>query len=220
METSVDLGELAAALSQVQGLLRPSGKTSVNPQFNSKYSDLASVWDACREVLTSHGLSVVQTFSGENDPDNKITVETMLLHKSGQYIKSRLALPLQKTTAQGIGSAITYGRRYGLASIIGVTPDDDDDGNAASEPMKPAAPASQRQMPPHTAAKTPPPANSTPSPEVSAAKAAILEYAQAAKMKPADFIKEKVGKRSSDMSDRDWIELAGNLAENDPFVGE
>jgi hypothetical protein len=64
--------------------------------------------------------------------DNTVIVETILTHTSGQWIQSELALPLLKADPQGVGSAITYGRRYGLAAIIGIVADVDDDGNAAS----------------------------------------------------------------------------------------
>ena len=56
----------------------------------------------------------------------------MLLHESGQWIKSRLKMPVEKITAQSIGSTITYGRRYGLSAITGIA-QYDDDGNAASQ---------------------------------------------------------------------------------------
>ena len=59
-------------------------------------------------------------------------VETVLAHESGEWISGELLLPLTKADAQGVGSAITYGRRYGLAAIVGIVADEDDDGNAAS----------------------------------------------------------------------------------------
>ena len=56
---------------------------------------------------------------------------TMLLHESGQWIKSKLKMPIEKATAQSVGSVITYGRRYGLSAITGIA-QYDDDGNVAS----------------------------------------------------------------------------------------
>jgi hypothetical protein len=66
-----------------------------------------------------------------HDAEGGVAVETMLLHTSGEWISSTLRLPATKQDAQGYGSAITYGRRYGLMSICGV-PADDDDGQAAA----------------------------------------------------------------------------------------
>lgn len=130
MIKSETIGELAKALAIVQSKLRPAVKDASNPFFKSRYADLNSVWDSCRQLLTENGLSVVQT--------NQITlegviVETILLHASGEYIGGELFLPLAKQDPQGVGSAITYGRRYGLAAIVGIVSDEDDDGNAASK---------------------------------------------------------------------------------------
>jgi hypothetical protein len=103
-------------------------KDSNNPHFRSSYADLASIWDACREPLTKNGLSILQVPSTR---PGEVTVWTFLAHASGQYVQGELVLPVAQETAQGYGSAITYGRRYSLAAMTGVAPEDDD-GNAAS----------------------------------------------------------------------------------------
>ena len=126
---SDQINELASALSKAQGQIKGAIKDTSNPFFKSKYADLASVWDACREPLSNNGLSVMQTTIGD-DP-TKVTVVTTLAHTSGQWIQGQLTLMPAKADPQGIGSAITYARRYALAAIVGVAPDDDD-GNAAS----------------------------------------------------------------------------------------
>lgn len=126
---SDQINELASALSKAQGQIKGAIKDTSNPFFKSKYADLASVWDACREPLSGNGLSVMQTTIGD-DP-TKVTVVTTLAHTSGQWIQGQLTLMPAKADPQGIGSAITYARRYALAAIVGVAPDDDD-GNAAS----------------------------------------------------------------------------------------
>ena len=55
----------------------------------------------------------------------------MLLHTSGQWIAFSQTLYIQKKDMQGLGSAITYARRDGLMSVLGMSPLEDDDGNAA-----------------------------------------------------------------------------------------
>lgn len=126
---------LAKALAKAQAVMESAKKTSTNPflsKENSKagrYADLASVWDACREPLTSNGLAVVQLVTSADK--TSVTVETRLLHEGGESISSTLTMPVEKATAQGVGSAITYARRYSLSALVGVAPDDDD-GNAAS----------------------------------------------------------------------------------------
>jgi hypothetical protein len=109
--------------------MKPALKDTANPFFKSKYADLTSVWEACREALTKNGLSVVQTTEFEGDA---VWIETILLHSSGESIKGRYPLRPMQQTPQGYGSALSYARRYSLAAMVGVVADDDD-GHAASE---------------------------------------------------------------------------------------
>lgn len=147
MQFSPEVGDIAKALAGAQGAMKPAAKDSENPHFRSSYADLASIWDACREQLAAQGLSVVQGASAEGP---KVTVETLLMHASGQWIRSALTMTARDATPQSIGSAITYGRRYGLAAIAGVAPDDsDDDGEQAQGRGKtPAAPTPPPPPPP------------------------------------------------------------------------
>jgi hypothetical protein len=128
--TRPPIAELAAALCKAQAQMEGAKKDATNPHFKNKYADLAAVWAAIREPLTSNGLSVVQLL---RDVQNGIEVETILLHTSGQQIGSVLAMPASKNDAQGYGSAATYARRYALMALVGVAPEDDD-GNAAVGP--------------------------------------------------------------------------------------
>lgn len=130
MQKSESIGNLAKSLALVQASLVPAKRDSVNPFFKSNYADLSAVWDSCRELLAKNGLSVIQ--GNSVGPNNIIIVETILVHDSGQWIQSELCLPLPKNDPQGVGSAMTYGRRYGLAAIVGIVADPDDDGNDAS----------------------------------------------------------------------------------------
>lgn len=127
MQTSEQLNELAAALSKAQAKIEGASKDALNPHFGKKYADLASVWDACRKPLTENGLSVIQTLAREGA---LVKCTTMLLHSSGQFVKSEFAMTPQQNTPQAAGSCATYLRRYSLQSIVGVAPDDDD-GNEA-----------------------------------------------------------------------------------------
>lgn len=127
------LGELSKALSAAQGEIEAAVKDSVNPHFRSRYADLASVWRAIRGPLSRHGLAVVQV---PRLTDAGVSVETILIHAvSGQQIVGVLEIPVPQRTAQAIGSAITYARRFSLAAIVGVAPDDDDD-EAAVRPAQ------------------------------------------------------------------------------------
>ncbi len=135
MLKSDNIDELATALSKVQAKLAGAKMDGSNPFFKSKYATLLSVWEASRKPLTDNGLSVVQTCSvGESEG---LIVDTTLLHSSGQWISGELAIKPTKNDPQGVGSAITYARRYGLAAIIGICPEDDDAESAMER--KPAA---------------------------------------------------------------------------------
>lgn len=131
MNQSESIAELSAALAKAQGAMQGAKKDASNPFFKSSYSTLASVWDACRKPLSDNGLSVVQTTEFFPENPDIVCIETTLCHSSGQWIKGRLAGKPAKADPQGVGSCITYFRRYALQSMVGIAPEDDD-GNAAS----------------------------------------------------------------------------------------
>ncbi len=125
---SQSIAALSSALAKAQGEMEGASKDSTNPHFKSKYADLASVWDACRKPLAKNGLAVLQPVTAEG---NAVTVTTILAHCSGEWISESLTMTAQQATPQAVGSTITYGRRYGLSSMVGIAPDDDD-GEAAT----------------------------------------------------------------------------------------
>jgi len=129
IEMSNPINELAAALAKAQGDMSAASKDNINPHFKSKYADLSSVWDACREALSKNELSIVQIPESNGA---EVSVTTILLHSSGQFIQGKLTMMSQKNTPQAQGSCVTYARRYALSSFVGIAPDDDDDANAAS----------------------------------------------------------------------------------------
>lgn len=146
MKTSGTIGKLTEALAKAQGLIKGALKDSSNPFFKSKYADLESVWEACREPLSKNGLAI---FQGAGDiADGKVVVETILSHTSGEWVSSSFDATPEKLTPQGVGSAITYLRRYGLQSMVGIAPVDDD-GEVAEgrQPDKTTPPAKKAKEP-------------------------------------------------------------------------
>jgi hypothetical protein len=138
MNHSESVAKIAAALAAFQAEVKDPRRDGSNPHFRSKYVQIDGLLDAVRPVLSKNGLSVVQS-TGGNGQD--ISVTTMILHNSGEWIETdALVLRAQKVDPQGAGSAVTYGRRYGLSAALGVAWDDDDDGNAASAPRQEVAP--------------------------------------------------------------------------------
>lgn len=121
--------KIAKAMLEVQKVIKPAVKGAENPYFHSKYATLESVWDACREALQDNGISVIQ---GGAVVDGKPCMKTILLHESGETLESIYLMAPIKDDPQAMGSAITYMRRYSLASMVGVVTIDDD-GEAAME---------------------------------------------------------------------------------------
>lgn len=124
-EHSEDLAEFAKALCDLQGELDNVEKGKDNLFFKSKYADLSACLEASRQPMKAAGFSHCQlpSFDGQ-----MVHVTTMLLHTSGQWMKSRLSLKPVKQDPQSVGSAITYARRYSFCAMIGLTQKDDDGG--------------------------------------------------------------------------------------------
>jgi hypothetical protein len=121
MNSSQSIKELASALAKAQGEFTNPNKNAQNPHFKNWYADLAEVLNTIRPVLAKHGLSVLQCPSIEGD---RTEVETILMHESGEYISSKISCRTSKDgQAQGLGSDITYLRRYSLAGL-GVAQED------------------------------------------------------------------------------------------------
>jgi hypothetical protein len=123
---------ISAALAKAQSEMSKALKDSDNPHFKSKYADLAAVMDACMPALNKYGIAVIQPFVSS---DFGNAVKTVLIHEGGETLECSIPLILGKNDMQGLGSAITYARRYGLMAMAGIAPEDDD-GNAAAASAK------------------------------------------------------------------------------------
>ncbi len=126
MNQSTTIGAIAAALAKAQAAFKPAVKDASNPFFKSKYCDLAGALDAVRDALSANGLALVQS----TDAGDKLVLHTTLLHSSGEWISGTYPITAVKTDPQGIGSAVTYARRYSLMALLGIAAEDDD-GEAA-----------------------------------------------------------------------------------------
>ena len=139
--TSPEVGELFGALAVAQGAMAHAEKSRINPAFKqgdskgTPYATLADCISACRAPLSAANLAVMQPV--KVGPGG-VTVSSILGHSSGQWLRMDIAIPLGQVDAQKIGSAITYGRRYGLCALVGIAPDDDDDGGEATKAAPPA----------------------------------------------------------------------------------
>lgn len=130
---SESINELAVALCKAQGAISASVKGKNNPFFKSKYADLSTIWNDAKEACHANDLAISQIVIDEKEESY---LHTLLLHSSGQWLKSKYLITALKdksqiVTPQAKGSAITYARRYSLSSILGCVTDEDDDGEAA-----------------------------------------------------------------------------------------
>jgi hypothetical protein len=139
MTTSEQTGAIAEALAKAQAEMEGATKNSTNPHFRNAYPDLASVRDACIGPLSKNGIAVVQS---PEALDGVVSVETRLLHSSGQWMAGVLSCTMKDGSPQSVGSAITYLRRYALLSFAGIAPTDDD-GEAAHGRPKAAQPVAK-----------------------------------------------------------------------------
>lgn len=130
MIKSESIAKIAAALTKAQTEMGSVKKGAANPFFKSKYADLTSVIEAVKDVLNKNDITILQ-------PHDNSSVETILLHSSGEYIGSSTPIVCAKQNdPQALGSAISYARRYGLQSLVAL-PAEDDDGEKAMSRVQP-----------------------------------------------------------------------------------
>lgn len=156
MEHSGTIAAIATAMAKAQGDFKEADRDRDNPFFNSTYSTMAAVLQACREALSKNEIAVFQATEDIEGQAEHLQVDTMLVHTSGEWFRTKLkvrvlAMKVEKAdresntaavkaiTAQAMGSASTYACRIALRSLVVVASatDEDDDGNAASD-IKPA----------------------------------------------------------------------------------
>lgn len=133
---SQETTKLAKALIAVQRELSPAMKDSKNPFVNSHYASLNSVMQACREALLQNGIWLTQlpVPAPVELGAGYIGLVTKLTHaESGQWQSSFIVAPLPKNDPQGMGSALTYCRRYALTAMLGIVTEDDDAEGARAD---------------------------------------------------------------------------------------
>jgi hypothetical protein len=130
LEWDGERAPLAKALVAAQKATESVKKAATNPAFRTKYADLSHVVEGVIPALNAAGVGVIQSPSYDGE---MVSVTTTLLHESGSSVTGTLAMRPSKSDPQGVGSAITYARRYALLAMTGAAPEDDD-GNAASGP--------------------------------------------------------------------------------------
>ena len=131
-----DVGALFAALAKAQGQMGGAKKSADNSHFRSKFADLASVLEAILPPLNGNGLALVQM---PGFAEGKVTLTTLITHSGGGWMSSMASCKADKDNVQGVGSAITYLRRYCAQAALAL-PAVDDDGEAAMNRGAPPPP--------------------------------------------------------------------------------
>jgi len=124
--------DLVLALAEISN----PKKTASNPFFKSKYATLEDSLKISTNVLKKYNMAVLQL--NKTTSEGQASLLTRIQHKNGEFIQDE-GVPIRSkdpNDPQKIGSAITYARRYGLQSILGMVGVEDDDANAASTPAK------------------------------------------------------------------------------------
>ena len=126
MLTSPTTKEITTALIEFHKEIGTISKDAANPFFKSQYATLTKILETIKDPLTKNGLTFVQFPDGDNG------LTTRLMHSSGEWLEASYTMKPAKNDPQGLGSAITYQRRYSIGAILGLSTEVDDDGNAAS----------------------------------------------------------------------------------------
>jgi hypothetical protein len=155
---------IITALAAARTEMANPKKTATNPAFRSKFADLAAILDAIEPSLAKNGLVVTQTIRVDGE---RHLLDTTLWHTSGESLLSTALLEPEKCTLQGLGSAITYLRRYQLQALLCLAAEDDD-GNTASGTAPKTTPSQRVE-------RAPSPAPATPSEPASAAALGMIE---------------------------------------------
>jgi hypothetical protein len=143
MKTSESVAKIAQSLAKAHRNVKHATKDSKNPHFRNDYASLESVIDATKQALLDQEVVVIQ---GIGDAESTLT--TRLQHISGEFIETECRLVLSKQDMQGLGSAITYARRYALAAIMNISQADDDGNDASNRPAPRQEPKKRKNVEP------------------------------------------------------------------------
>jgi len=100
------------------------------------YAGLGGILETIKPILHKNGMVAYQrpVTAFLADGTQQQTLVTIIRHVASETeIEGRTALPVANGDWQGWGSAMTYARRYSLLPMLGLAPEDDDDGAAASQ---------------------------------------------------------------------------------------
>lgn len=155
-----------AALSKAQSKLTPVPKdTNVDvmsqktgKRYKFRYASMPAIWKVIQKpFMLDNGFSVVQ-FPDNNMKDKTVSVFTLVMHESGEWMSGWLTLACYAPDPQGVGSVISYARRYSISAMLGVTQEDENEEEVLSQDRDERSfgpPPQSSQRPPTQAAPSP-----------------------------------------------------------------
>lgn len=120
---------LIESLVKAQSEMTHAAFDQTNPHFKSKFASLKSVIDSVKPALNANGIFFMQI---SHPMDNGVGVETVFMKGDEKLSSGVIVVPVDRANAQGLGSSMTYAKRYSLALACGISADEDDDGNGAA----------------------------------------------------------------------------------------
>jgi hypothetical protein len=126
---------LIESLVKAQSEMTHAAFDQTNPHFKSKFASLKSVINSVKPALNANGIFLMQV---SHPLDHGVGIETIFCKADEKLSTGVVMVPVDKANAQGLGSALTYAKRYSLAMACGIAADVDDDGNGAAANPPPA----------------------------------------------------------------------------------
>ena len=120
---------LIESLVKAQSEMTHAQLDQINPQWKSRFASLKSTIDAVKPALNNNGIFFMQI---SHPVDGGVGIETVFCKGDEKLSTGVVVVPVDKLNAQGLGSSMTYAKRYSLALATGISASEDDDGNAAA----------------------------------------------------------------------------------------
>lgn len=165
MKQSDQINEIATALAKVQGEYKKVAKNKTakvrmktGGEYSYKFADLADVLEMALPILSKYEIALLQP---TQRIDGKLYIVSVIVHSSGQWFSSDGILITQESDKQGLGSEVSYSRRYDGCSLIGIMPDEDEDGKISTEKARETPNVPAKTYPPKVDQRPATPNNSS-----------------------------------------------------------
>lgn len=134
IDKSEGFAKVLAAMAKANAITEHATKNKKNSHFKNEYADLSEVIDCIKSAYSQQGLAVIQTPTYEG---GQVKVYCTVVSQDGEFVTfAPSEAPASKLDSQGVGSAITYLRRYSASAMAFITQDDDDGKDASLQQNK------------------------------------------------------------------------------------